>query len=286
MTSIFKRKKSKNEIEEVVVEKVVVVDEPVQQQQQQQKQHQQQQQQQSATPDKKKSGKSFKLLFSLSRSAKKCDEADFSHSDDVNKTLASHNKENDAKGVTVNHVTNGDGGTERKKSRWARRTKASPPPPPAVTSSLPLTKSNSVTLKSQAPQPPVTSSPEPPPPPPKNLKSIPVSTSMTSLRNATIPNGVTQNGGKASQPVTPAMEKKSELVTKLRQGDEADHQQQRDAKMLLRSGLEAEDINLTGLNRDEDAGISDEKGKRKNLQVRKNLSISCQHNNYQATKVI
>ena len=92
MTSIFKRKKSKNEIEEVVVEKVVVIDEPVQQQQQQ-KQQQQQQQQQSATPDKKKSGKSFKLLFSLSRSAKKCDEADFSHSDDVNKTLAYRTKE-------------------------------------------------------------------------------------------------------------------------------------------------------------------------------------------------
>ncbi len=57
-------------------------------------------------------------------------------------------------------------------------------------------------------------------------------------------------------------------VTKLRQNEETD-QHQRDAKMLLRSGLEAgaDDVNLTDLRQDEDAGIQEEKGKRKNPQV-------------------
>ena len=280
MTSIFKRKKSKNEIEDVVIEKVIAepdMPEPQQQQQQQQsaqqQQESQQQQQVESQSDKKadakSSGKTLKgrFLFSLSRPSKRDDPADLSNGKGVTPMVT----ENVDRDVTSNHVTNGDAKSETKKSRWSRRTKASPPPPPpaAVTT---VTKANGITVKGQAPQPPVMSSPEPLPPPPlapKGLKApIPVSASMTSLRNA-IPNGVTPNGRQSSQPATPTTEKRSELVTKLRQSEDTDASQ-RDAKMLLRSGLEpgTEDINLTELGHDDDAGIQDEKAKRKNPQVK------------------
>ena len=53
MTSIFKRKKSKNEIEEVVVEKVIAEPELPDLQLQQQHQQQQQQQEVESSSDKK-----------------------------------------------------------------------------------------------------------------------------------------------------------------------------------------------------------------------------------------
>ena len=279
MTSIFKRKKSKNEIEEVVVEKVIAEPElPDLQLQQQQQQLQQQDQVESSSDkkvaDPKSGGKSLKgrFLFSLSRPSKRDDQMDLGNGKAVTTQVSSQVTESVDNDVTPNHVvTNGDAKSETKKSRWSRRTKASPPPPPPPTSATTVTKANGVTVKPQAPQPPVTSSPEPAAPPPlapKGLKGpMPVSASMTSLRNA-IPNGVTPNGRQTSQPATPTTERRSELVTKLRQSEDTDASQ-RDAKMLLRSGLEpgTEDINLTELGRDEEAGIQDEKAKRKNPQV-------------------
>ena len=86
------------------------------------------------------------------------------------------------------------------------------------------------------------------------------------------PNGFTPNG-RASQPVTPATEKRSDLVTKLRQGDEGDGG--RDGKLLLlRSGLEAgvDDVNLNDVRNEDEAGLHEDKSKRKNPQVRKYLN--------------
>jgi hypothetical protein len=218
MSSIFKKKRTKNEIEEVVVEKVVVDVQPIEQQQQLQLQQQQQQKVTEVTPDQKSEPKTsnthqgFKsrLKFSLSRS--KRDEPD-------NKVETTNNVDGgQSNQVAVVVVSNGQSKNDilpiTVKKRWTRHAKSSPPPPPPPTQ----VKTNGISLKAQAPLPPAPSapapnappSPEPPPLAPKGIRSIPVSSSMTSLRSSAlpIPNGLTPNGF-ASQPVTPATEKRS-----------------------------------------------------------------------------
>ena len=303
MSSIFKKKKhNKNEIEDVVIEKVIAseVSEPLSEQQQQQQQQQQDQivnavelnsEKKIDTKTEPKKGLKTRFLFSLSRTKR----------DELNLTDNMSDKDQ-AKNVELqmpkrdslssenngipqsNHVTTNGGGEKvptndtdsdilcvkpiLNKKRWSRRTKSSPPPPPPS-----QTKSNGISFKAPAPMPPIptapetnlSSSPEPPPLAPKGLK--PVTSSMTSLRSqAPQPNGIPPNG-RTSQPVTPATEKRSEnnsLVTKLRQGDEGHNGE---GQMLLRSGLEAGTDDVTDLRHEEEAGMQEDKSKRKNAQV-------------------
>jgi hypothetical protein len=299
MSSIFKKKKhNKNEIEDVVIEKVIAsnvtephTEQPPQQQEQIVNSVDPNSDKKADTKTEQKKGLKTRFMFSLSRT--KRDEInlpDNKMSDkDLNKSVEHAMSKRDSISsennciIQSNHVTT-NGSSEKgptnttdndilcakpilNKKRWSRRTKSSPPPPP------PQTKTNGISNKPMAPLPPIpiapetnlSSSPEPPPLAPKGLKHV--SSSMTSLRSQVQQaNGITPNG-RASQPVTPAAEKRSDnhsLVTRLRQGDESHNTE---GQMLLRSGLEAGTDDITDLRCEDEAGMQEDKSKRKNAQV-------------------
>jgi hypothetical protein len=180
MSSIFKRKKSKHDIEDVVVEKVIAADDPA-----------------AAEPlptpgplplpaepptpaeasdqkcDSKSSGKGLRFFFSLSRSSKRADDADQSHDEKAAASPVTPKRPARDEAVTNQGDADGDTGCAKSltaKKKWSRSTKSSPPPPPTTTATTVTTetaakasKVNGIVTKAPAPLPPVMSSPGKPP---------------------------------------------------------------------------------------------------------------------------